>query len=140
MVGPAQGGYLREALVVLRNPHPLGHSNYTAGLMLLGLPWLVLAVRRTSGRMRVVAVGMAALTLLNLFNSGSRGGLLGLAVLGVTGVAAARLGWKKFLLIGAGVLLGAALFAAANPRLRAMFGPADPAAEPWPPMKAGATL
>ena len=130
MVGPAQGGYLREALVVLRNPHPLGHSNYTAGLMLLGLPWLVLAARRTSGRMRAVAVGMAGLTLLNLFNSGSRGGLLGLAVLGVTGVAAARLGWKKFLLIGAGVLLGATLFAAANPRLRAMFGPADPAAEP----------
>jgi O-antigen ligase len=125
-----QGGYLSQVLLVLRNPHPLGHSNYTAGLMLLSLPWLVLAVRRNQGATRIVLVFLAALALFNLFNSGSRGGLLGLAVLGVAGVAAARLGWKKFLLIGAGAIVLAAALAAANPRIRTLFKSPDPAAEP----------
>lgn len=130
MVGPAQGGYLREALYVLRNPHPLGHSNYTAGLMLLGLPWLVLAARRAAGAMRGAFAFAAFLALFNLFNSGSRGGLLGLAALGVAAVAVARLGWRKFLLIGAGAIAVALALAVAHPRIRALLTPPDPAAEP----------
>ncbi len=130
VMAAVRGGYLSQVLLVLRNPHPLGHSNYTAGLMLLSLPWLLLAVRRNHGATRIILVLLAALALFNLFNSGSRGGLLGLAALGVTGVAAARLGWRKFLLIGTGAVLLAAVLAVANPRIRAFFAPADPAAEP----------
>lgn len=114
----------------LRNPHPLGHSNYTAGLMLLGLPWLVRLAWLRRGLLRSAAVVAIGLTLLNLFTSGSRGGLLGLATLGVAGVAVAGLGWKKFFLIAGGAVLVAALLAVANPRIRAMLGRPDPLAEP----------
>ncbi len=130
MIRPAQGGYLKEAMLVLRNPHPLGHSNYTAGLMLLGLPWLVLAARCAAGAKRIAWAIITALALFNLFNSGSRGGLLGLAALGVAAVATARLGWKKFLLLGTGAVVATAILAIANPRIRALLGPTDPAAEP----------
>lgn len=122
--------FLSPVLFEMRNAHPLGHSNYTAGLMLLGLPVLAQTAWRTRGSLRAAAIGATALTLLNLFLSGSRGGLLGLAALGVASVAAARLGWKKFLLIATGAIVFAALLAFANPRIRAMLGPADPLAEP----------
>ena len=117
-------------LTVWRNPHPLGHSNYTAGLMLLGLPWLLLAAWRDHGWPRTVAIIGAALALLNLFTSGSRGGLLGLPALGVAGVLTARLGWKRLALGALGVLAGATLLAVASPRIRSLLQPADPAAEP----------
>ena len=118
------------ALFETRNPHPLGHSNYTAGLMLLGLPVLVQTAWRLRGPLRSAAVIAAGLVLMNLFMSGSRGGLLGLAALGIAGVAAARLGWKRFLFITAGVIGLAALLAVANPRIRSFLEPGDPAAEP----------
>src|SRR6478736_5733421 len=73
---PATRQYgLAVALKVWRNPHPLGHSNYTAGLMLLGLPWLLLAAWRDRGLKRGVGLIGALFALLNLFTSGSRGGL-----------------------------------------------------------------
>lgn len=40
-----------------RNPHPLGHANYTAGLMLLALPWTAWAAWRYRGMLRAIAVG-----------------------------------------------------------------------------------
>jgi O-antigen ligase len=114
----------------LRNGHPLGHSNYTAGLMLLGLPWLARIAWQSRGPARSAAVLSAGLAMLNLFASGSRGGLLGLAVLGLAGIAASGPGWKKFLLAAAGVVAFAGLLAVANPRIRAMLAPRDPLAEP----------
>ena len=113
-----------------RNAYPLGHSNYTAGLMLLGLPWLVQIAWRARGTLRSAAVIVTALTLLNLFTSGSRGGLLGLAALGVAGAAAAGLSWKRFVLLATGLLALAVLLAVANPRIRSMLGPADPHSAP----------
>jgi len=113
-----------------RNAHPLGHSNYTAGLMLLGLPWLTLLAGRARGPLRATAIIAIALTLLNLFLSGSRGGLLGLAVLGVAGAAAAGLGWKRFALLATGLVALAVGLALANPRIRSLLGPADPHAAP----------
>lgn len=110
-------------LFEMRNPHPLGHSNYTAGLMLLGLPWLVQIAWRARGSLRAAAGVAAVLALLNLFMSGSRGGLLGLAALGVTGVAVAGLGWKRFLLFAAGLVASAVVLAVANPRIRALLNP-----------------
>ncbi|HWA27681.1 MAG TPA: O-antigen ligase family protein [Lacunisphaera sp.] len=136
------GGWVMDAVALIReqqffrslsearNPHPLGHSNYTAGLMLLGLPWLVQIARQSRGSLRVAAAGAAALALLNLFTSSSRGGLLGLAVLGVTAIALAGLGWKRFLAVAAGLVAAATLFAVANPRIRALFTPTDPRAAP----------
>lgn len=118
------------ALFEMRNPHPLGHSNYTAGLALLGLPWLVQAALRTQGRMRMGTWIIAGLMLLVLFTSGSRGGLLGLAALGIAALASARLGWKRFALLASLAIIAAGLLAFANPRIRAMLGPPDPAAEP----------
>ncbi len=121
---------LSPVLFEMRNPHPLGHSNYTAGLMLLGLPVLARTAWRARGGLRSAAIIATALTLLNLFTSGSRGGLLGLAALGVAGVAIAGLGWKRFLLIATGALALVTLLAVANPRIRAMLGPRDPQAAP----------
>lgn len=121
------------ALFAMRNPHPLGHSNYTAGLALLGLPWLFLqAFRRGESKpaRRILGwVGMV-MTLAVLFTSGSRGGLIGLAALGVAGLAAANLDRRRFALLGIVAVIGAALLAVANPRIRAMLGPPEPKAEP----------
>ncbi|MEJ1973258.1 MAG: O-antigen ligase family protein [Lacunisphaera sp.] len=118
------------SLFAMRNPHPLGHSNYTAGLMLLGLPWLLLAAWRDRGWARGLAAGGAGLALFNLFMSGSRGGLLGFAALGIANVTVMRLGWKRLLLVALGAVALATLLAVANPRIRSFLQPADPAAEP----------
>lgn len=127
--GVADGNF-SERLAILRNPHPLGHPNYTAGLMLLGLPWLVVAAKANHGWRRIALGALVALALLNLFTSGSRGGILGLGALVLAGVAALRLGWKKFLLIAAGGVMLAAILALANPRIRATLRPPDPASAP----------
>ena len=130
LTGLSRAELFSPSLFERRNAHPLGHANYTAGLMLLGLPWLVAVMRRTRGPLRVAALLAIALALLNLFMSGSRGGLLGLAALGVAGVATAGLGWKRFFLLAAGLVGLAALLAVANPRIRAQLRPADPQAAP----------
>lgn len=114
----------------MRNPHPLGHSNYTAGLMLLALPWLGMMAWHNRGGRRWIMAALTALALLNLFTSGSRGGLLGLAALIVAAVAMARLGWKRFLLIAAAALILSLLLAVANPRIRSMLTPGDDAGAP----------
>lgn len=122
---------LSRTFFEMRNPHPLGHSNYTAGLMLLGLPWLGRLAWRSHGPLRSAAILATALTLLNLFTSGSRGGLLGLAALGVTAVAVAGLGWKRFSLMAGTAVALAALLAIANPRIHSLFvGSRDPLARP----------
>jgi len=117
-------------LFEMRNAHPLGHANYTAGLALLCLPWLVRATARQRGPARVALGAIAALALLDLFMSGSRGGLLGLGALGVTALAMTRPGWKRFALITGVIVVAAGAMAVANPRIRALLGPPDLSAEP----------
>ncbi len=117
-------------LFAMRNPHPLGHANYTAGLALLSLPWLLRATFHQRGLARLVALAATGLGLLALFMSGSRGGLLGLGALGVAAIFMAKLKWKRFLLFAGLVVAAAGLLAVANPRIRAMLGPRDPSAEP----------
>jgi tetratricopeptide (TPR) repeat protein len=117
-------------LAVWRNPHPLGHSNYTAGLMLLGLPWLLLAAWRDGGWQRGAAIAGAVLALANLFTSGSRGGLLGLGVLGLGAVLTARLPRRRLVPLALAGLVAATVFVVANPRIRSLLRSPDPAAVP----------
>jgi O-antigen ligase len=113
-----------------RNPYPLGHSNYTAGLALLMLPCFTVLAARTTGAARLGWAGAGVLALALLITSGSRGGLLGLGALMLGALLALRLGWKKTLgLAGIAVVAGLAV-ALAHPRTRAMFQRPDPAAEP----------
>jgi tetratricopeptide (TPR) repeat protein len=113
-----------------RNPYPLGHSNYTAGLALLMLPCFTVLAARTTGATRIGWAGAGTLAVVLLITSGSRGGLLGLGALMAGGLLALRLGWKKTLgLAGIAVIAGLAI-ALAHPRTRAMFQRPNPAAEP----------
>ena len=75
-------------LGAVRNPFPLGHSNYTAGAAVLGLPFVVHAAYRDQGAARSLWIMAAFLTVFILITSGSRGGLLGLVLLAGLGVDA----------------------------------------------------
>ncbi len=109
------------ALIDHRNDHPLGHSNYTAGLALLALPWLGSLAWRSAGRARLGWAIATVLGLVVLASTGSRGGALGFCALLVVAVIQASRSWKR-LLVGT---LGAAAFAAAllvvNPRTRTLL-------------------
>jgi O-antigen ligase len=130
VLGLPRAELFSATLFEMRNAHPLGHSNYTAGLALLSLPWLLHAAVRQRGLLRAFAGAGAALAVLALFTSGSRGGLLGFAALGVAALAGARLGWRRFVLLAGAALAAAALLAVANTRVRALLSPADPTAPP----------
>lgn len=113
-----------------RNYYPLGHSNYTAGLALLLLPVAGALAARGSGARRLVALAVAMLALALLFTSGSRGGIVGLAVIALAGLLAAPWPTRRKITLAVAALALGATFAAANPRTRAIFSPADPAAAP----------
>ncbi len=110
-------------LRVQRNLHPAGHWNYTAGLALLALPWLVTLAWRERGRWRALWLLLAAVATLVLFSAASRGATLGilamLALLATAAFASGRLQRRHILLLGFGTLAAAALLVAANPRVRA---------------------
>lgn len=106
----------------VRNDHPFGHSNYTAGAMLLVLPWLAYAAWQARG-LRRFAWGLAMLVaLLALLTTSSRAGVaaLGATVVLLVGYALVRAPWtprvKLLVALAAAILLSLAV--AANPRLR----------------------
>lgn len=113
-----------------RNAFPLGHASYTAGLALLGLPWLCTLALRSAGRTRLAWSIATALALLLLVSSGSRAAIPSLAALGVVALLRSPLDRKRKILLALALPLAALLVAIANPRTRAMFTPADPAAAP----------
>lgn len=107
---------------LVRNDVPFGHSNYTAGAMLLGLPWLVYAAWQASG-VRRLAWGLAAVAAgAALLTTSSRAAVLALGGTGALAVAFAllRAPWsrraKGLVVIAACLLLAGAV--AGNPRLR----------------------
>jgi len=107
---------------LVRNDAPFGHSNYTAGAMLLGLPWLVYAAWRAHG-IRRLAWGLAAVaTGVAMLTTSSRAAVLALGGTGAVAVALAvlRAPWsrrtKGLIVVVACLLLAGAV--AGNPRLR----------------------
>ena len=113
-----------------RNGYPLGHSNYTAGLALLALPWFAALAWRNRGPVRLAWTLVAAHAFVMFLSSGSRAGMAGLAVLGFTALLLAPFPRrKKFTLTAALAVAGLALVLA-HPRTRSLLAPADPAAPP----------
>ncbi len=108
--------------LLARNPYPLGHSNYTAGLAVLALPlFFGLALSSAYRRARFAWLLSTALAALMLFSSGSRGGLIAVAALSVLALFYARLPRKQLLILcGAGTLLLVAV-TFVHPRTRALF-------------------
>ncbi|HVU16756.1 MAG TPA: bifunctional O-antigen ligase/aminoglycoside phosphotransferase family protein [Candidatus Didemnitutus sp.] len=108
-----------------RNPHPLGHSNYTAGALLLLLPFGAARAWRGVGRVRLGWILGLILAALCLFTAGSRAAILGL---GAGAVAAAvllirsnLLPLRRALLFAGVCCVAAAVIAIANPRIRGML-------------------
>ena len=112
-----------------RNPHPLGHWNYTGGLALLALPILVLLAWRERGAGRALWTLAAVAAGIQLLSAGSRGAALGLlaatVALAACLVARRRPATRTLVLGGAALLALGIVTLAANPRFRAAF--TDPA-------------
>jgi O-antigen ligase len=105
-----------------RNTVPFGHSNYTAGLIVLIFPWLVRQVWSSRALARSIwAIALAA-ALVALIGTGSRGGVLAVGAVFIAAACAllvfAR--WparQKWMLIAAAIA-AAAISILANQRLR----------------------
>ncbi len=117
-------------LGAVRNPFPLGHSNYTAGAAVLGLPFVVHAAYRAQGAARSLWIMAAFLTVFILITSGSRGGLLGLVLLAGLGVVHLKLPPARLVAVLLTGLVIAAILAWAHPRIGQLLRPADPSAPP----------
>ena len=111
-----------------RNPHPLGHSNYTAGALLILLPFGLARLAATTGRVRLGWIGAAVAALFCLFTAGSRAALIGLvagaAVAGLLLVRSGQVPVRRALLLVALGVAGIGVFALVNPRIREMLNPA----------------
>ncbi len=110
------------SLWTARNAFPFGHSNYTAGFVVLALPWFAERAWSVRGGARVAWLGACALALVALVSTSSRGGVLALGTVGVVAalVVLVRSRWpraRQLTLAGALLALGA-LAVLANPRLR----------------------
>lgn len=113
-----------------RNPHPLGHSNYTAGLALLMLPGFGAWVVHARGTARIGAALATTLAAAMLFTSGSRGGVLALGALVAGAFLAIPMAPGKKWRVALGCAAAGLAFALANPRTRALFSPTDANAPP----------
>ncbi len=105
-----------------RNEIPFGHSNYTAGAMLLVLPWLLHAAWAARGLRRALWGLVTLAGFVVLLTTSSRGGVLALALTGALFAGGTLLlaRWPrrtKLILVAAaaGLLVVVVL---ANPRLR----------------------
>lgn len=110
-----------SALLQSRNEFPLGHSNYTAGLALLILPWFGFLTWRTRGVSRAGYLVATLLALAMLFTSGSRGGLIGAAALAVLAVINARVNRRMLILLSLLAAITTLALGYAHPRTRAMI-------------------
>jgi O-antigen ligase len=120
-----------ETALEFRNPFPLGHSNYTAGIGLLLLPCAGYLALRCKGWSRVGWALAAILAGFLIITSASRGGLLGLAVLAACTAfpIANRLKLRRRTVVLA-ALVGIAAVLTTNPRLTNLLRPRPPEAMP----------
>jgi O-antigen ligase len=125
----SQGATWSE-IMEARNGFPLGHTNYTAGLALLALPWCGVLAWRARGVVRAAWSALTGLALVALFTSGSRGGLLGLAAMAAVALLLARLGWRRVAVLGLLALGLLLLLVVANPRVRSLLHATDPLTPP----------
>lgn len=108
-----------------RNAYPFGHSNYTAGFLVLLLPWLALQACTARGLLRLAWLGAVAVALYALVGTSSRAGVVGLiaSCAITTAVVVIRAPWswtRKFLITAAfGIIALGALIT--NERLRRLF-------------------
>ena len=106
----------------VRNDFPFGHSIYTAGAMLLVLPWLIYATVNAPGFHRAGWALATVIGLIALFTTSSRGGVLaaGAVCVAAAGFVIFRATWsrpiKTGVIVAAIFLVGLAVFS--NPRLR----------------------
>lgn len=106
----------------VRNAVPFGHSTYTAGAMVLFLPWTALEAARSRGLKRLAWAAVLATGLLVIVSTSSRGGALGAAfaaLIAATGLVCFA-SWSvrsKLTLVTALFILGGIVIAT-NPRLR----------------------
>lgn len=105
-----------------RNDFPFGHSIYTAGAMLLVLPWLLYATVNAKGIPRAGWLVVSALGFIALFTTSSRGGVIAAGVVCVPAVVFVifRATWSRQLKTG---VIAAATFILVfavwtNPRMR----------------------
>ncbi len=107
-----------------RNERPLGHSNYTAGMAVLMLPWFASLAWFNKGMYRVTCVVLFLLSLFLLWSTGSRGGLLGLGVslisLVVLLVESGKIGRKWVGLWVFGSIIAVAVIGASSGRVRSL--------------------
>jgi O-antigen ligase len=107
-----------------RNTIPFGHSIYTAGFVVLALPWCVWSAWQNRAGARALWIAMIGVGLVVLASTSSRGGVLAFAsaAAAAAGLILLRAPWstpRKF-----GIALACVAMAAAavltNPRLRAL--------------------
>lgn len=111
-----------EPSLFVRNMFPFGHSNYTAGCIVLLFPWLAHAAWANRGLARLGWSATVLVALVALATTSSRGGVLALLAAGAIAavVMLTRAPWsrarKLALVAGLAVVGTASVFA--NPRLR----------------------
>jgi O-antigen ligase len=108
-------------LLNFRNDFPLGHSNYTAGLALLCIPWFGYRSWTQRGWARAGWIIATLAGIAMLFSSGSRGGILGAAALAIVAVVNARVNRRILVLLSLLLVTAVAALAYAHPRTRALI-------------------
>lgn len=123
-------GASRAHIIAARNPYPLGHSNYTAGIAVLALPVFAAVAWRNRGAPRGLGIIGLLGTLFMLVTSASRAGAIGLLGTGLAAVVLSPLSraakWK-WTVVSLAVVVG---FACLHPRTRAMLFHRDSDAVP----------
>jgi tetratricopeptide (TPR) repeat protein len=110
-------------IVAARNPFPLGHSNYTAGVALIGLAPAVFLSVRAHGWARRIAICITLALLTILFTSASRGGFVAAGFLAGAFLFTSQTSRKRKLQLGLMCLAAAVVVAVAHPRTRAWLQP-----------------
>lgn len=127
---PGVPGKSLDHLAQSRNGAPLGHSNYTAGLALLALPWSVALALLARGATRILWATTATAAFVVFLSSGSRAGMIGLAALAFTALFLSPLTLRRKLTVTAALLVAGSALIFSHPRTRSLLTRPDPAAAP----------